>query len=147
MPCDDCLPLQRENDALRIDVENWQTEHTAILRRLQRAEAAAKRPEGARGHSQRDVALYNLWLEVTKRDPARVRFTKDRQDAILNMRRAGWEDKHMAAVIRTGAKFPFLVFGRWSATGSKSDLKNDLTDFFKSGARFESLLALADADA
>lgn len=102
--------------------------------------------------SKQDEELFETWKRLLGKN-ARTVFSDDRRRAIKKARKAMLEagydaqttQARLLKVIEGGARFPFMVYGRWSATGSKNDRKDDLADFLARGKWMERLIELADA--
>lgn len=118
-----------------------------MQREIDRLKAAVG--ERAKELTKRDKELYELWLEVHGKDPEKKTnaFGPAAQSALTRARKAGLDQDDMEKVIRTHARFRFLVFGKWAAKGSDKDCKDKLSDAFKNEDRWGMLLELADSPA
>lgn len=114
--------MKQENDRLRADLSERRKELT-----------------------KRDKEAYELWLEVHGKNPELKTnaFGPAAQAALTRARKAGLEQDDILTVVRNHARYPFLVFGKWSAKGSARDRKDKLSDAFKNEDRWGMLLELA----
>lgn len=115
---------------------------TQELERLRRVQAGEKSEL-----TKRDKEAYEFWLAAHGKDPAKKvnAFGPAAQSALNRARKYGLTQEDILKVIGTQARYPFLVFGRWSATGSRNDRKDGLAHAFKDEGRWNALLTLADA--
>lgn len=147
LTCEHCAELEQRLEQTQISAEMDMAALGAQLARSQREIERLQRQvsDDKASHSAQDGEAYKHWLEVMGKDPAKCKFGESRKRALTRARRAGLKQPDVLKVISAHARYPFLVFGRWSANGSPKDRKDDLVDAFKAEGRWESLLALADA--
>lgn len=152
--CPDCGTLleglvsrdeaDRKIDQLESIVADLSRDHIEDLRAL--GNMKRRLEDESPGVTGQDDAVFNAWCEATGRDPAKMKFGEGRQRAIKRMRRAGYSQDQIFLAVELAGRYRYLVFGRWSATGSASDRKDDLIDIFKDEKRIESLLACGERD-
>lgn len=99
--------------------------------------------------TRQDKAAYTLWLEAHGKDSSKAvnRWGPGMQRALGRARKAGLKQDEILKAITTHARFPFLVFGKWSEAGSARDRKDALGDLFKDENRWGSMLELAETPA
>lgn len=144
--CERCEELEAQLERTQIAAEMDVAALGAQVAQMQREITRLKKQvaDDKASHTAQDGEAYAYWLEVMGKSEAKCRFGESRKRALARARRAGLTQEDVLKVISAHARFPFLVFGRWAATGSQKDRKDDLTDAFKEEKRWEALLELAD---
>lgn len=147
--CERCAELEQRLEQTQVAAEMDMASLGAQLAQMRRENdmLRGKLADRAKDMSKRDQQLYLLWLEVHGKDPSKKvnAFGPAAQRALTRARRAGLEQDDMEKVIRTHARFPFLVFGRFeSSSRNAKDRKDSLADCFADERRWNQLLELAD---
>ena len=108
-----------------------------------RAQVAADRSE----MTAQDKVAYESWLAAHGKDASKAknRWGPGMQSSLRRARKAGLKQDEILKAIGAHARYPFLVFGRWAATGAPRDRKDSLSDLFKNEDRWGAMLELSDA--
>lgn len=145
--CERCAELEARLEHTQFAAESDLASLAGQLARMERENDRLRsdRADERATHTKQDGDAYAHWLKVMGKNAKTCKFGESRKRALARARRAGLTQDDVLKVITTHALFPFLVFGRWAASGGKHDRKDDLVDAFKEEKRWESLLELADA--